>query len=193
MTEPADPRPTRAPRRDAARRREALIAAAAARFAEQGYGVPLETIAAAAGVGRATLYRNFVDREALALAIFSSAVDRLEAMIDPRAPIAATLATTVRAGTGALSLFARIAADLHLDDANRAAFQQLALRMETMFAPALAAAQARGEVSGEVTPRDLVMSMRMAGSVVLPFMDEAEVSAKIEAALRLLLNGLRPR
>jgi len=57
----------------------------------------------------------------------------------------------------------------------------------------LAAAQARGEVSGEVTPRDLVLSMRMAGSVVLPFMDEAEVSAKIEAALRLLLNGLRPR
>jgi AcrR family transcriptional regulator len=193
MIEPAEPRPTRAPRRDAARRREALIAAAATRFAEQGYGVPLETIAAAAGVGRATLYRNFEDREALALAIFSSAVDRLAAMVDPQAPIEAMLATTVRAGAGALSLFARIAADLHLDDANRAAFQQLALRMETVFAPVLHAAQQRGEVSREVTPRDLVLSMRMAGSVVLPFMDEAEVSAKIEAALRLLLNGLRPR
>ena len=193
MTDPAEPRPTRAPRRDAARRREALIAAAAACFAEQGYGVPLETIAAAAGVGRATLYRNFEDREALALAIFSSAVDRLEAMLDPQAPIEATLVTTVRAGTGALSLFARIAADLHLDDANRAAFQQLATWLETIFAPVLHAAQLRGEVSDEVTARDLVLSMRMAGSLVLPFMDEAEVSAKIAAALRLLLNGLRPR
>ncbi|MDJ0277850.1 helix-turn-helix domain-containing protein [Sphingomonas sp. 2R-10] len=193
MTEPAAPRPTRAPRRDAARRREALITAAAARFAEQGYGVPLEAIAAAAGVGRATLYRNFEDREALALAIFSSAVDRLEAMLDPAAPIGTTLATTVRAGTGALSLFARIAADLHLDDANRAAFQQLAMRLETVFAPVLHAAQLRGEVSDEVTSRDLVLSVRMAGSLVLPFMDEDEVSAKIEAALRLLLKGLRPR
>jgi AcrR family transcriptional regulator len=193
MIEPAEPRPTRAPRRDAARRREALIAAAATRFAEQGYGVPLETIAAAAGVGRATLYRNFEDREALALAIFSSAVDRLAAMVDPQAPIEAMLATTVRAGAGALSLFARIAADLHLDDANRAAFQQLATRLETIFAPVLHAAQLRGEVSDEVTARDLVLSMRMAGSLVLPFMDEAEVSAKIAAALRLLLNGLRPR
>ncbi|MGN5375637.1 TetR/AcrR family transcriptional regulator [Sphingomonas hankookensis] len=193
MTEPAEPRPTRAPRRDAARRREALIAAAAACFARQGYGVPLETIAAAAGVGRATLYRNFEDREALALAIFSSAVDRLEAMLDPAAPIETMLATTVRAGTGALSLFARIAADLHLDDANRAAFHQLGMRMETIFAPVLQAAQRRGEVSAEVTSRDLVLSLRMAGSLVLPFMDEAEVSAKIEAASRLLLKGLRPR
>ncbi len=193
MTDPAAPRPTRAPRRDAARRRDALIDAAATCFAEQGYGVPLETIAAAAGVGRATLYRNFDDREALALAIFSRAVDRLSAVLDPAAPIAETLATTVRSGTGALSLFARIAAELHLDDANHAAFQALGIRMETVFAPVLAAAQGRGEVGSDVTPRDLVLTMRMAGSLVLPFMDEAGAAANIDAALRLLLRGLSPR
>lgn len=193
MTDDAEPRPTRAPRRDAALRRDALIDAAATCFAEQGYGVPLETVAAAAGVGRATLYRNFDDREALALAIFSREVDRLAAMLDPDAPIVETVATMVRAGAGAFSLFARIAAELHLDDANRAAFQALGLRMEAILTPALDAARRRGEVRADATPRDLMMTLRMAGSLVLPVMSDDEVSAQIEAGLRLLFAGLRPR
>lgn len=193
MNDNAGPRPNRAPRRDAALRRDALIDAAAACFAEQGYGVPLETVAAAAGVGRATLYRNFDDREALALAIFSRAVDRLAAILDPDAPIARTIATMVRTGAGAFSLFARISAELHLDDANRAAFQALGVRMEAILAPALDAAQRRGEVRADASPRDLVLALRMAGSLVLPVMNEDEVSVQIETGLRLLFVGLRPR
>lgn len=192
MTDPLPPT-GRAPRRDAQLRRDALIDAAAACFAEQGYGVPLETIAAAAGVGRATLYRNFDDREALALAIFSREVDRLAAMLDPEAPITQTVATMVRAGRGAFSLFARISAELHLDDANRAAFQALGVRMEAILAPALDAAQRRGEVRSDATPRDLVLALRMAGSLVLPVMCDEEVGVQIETGLRLLFTGLRPR
>lgn len=192
MNDHAEPRPNRAPRRDAALRRDALIDAAAACFAERGYGVPLETVAAAAGVGRATLYRNFDDREALALAIFSREVDRLAAMLDPDVPIAQTIATMVRTGAGAFSLFARISAELHLDDANRAAFQALGGRMETILAPALDAAQRRGEVRADATPRDLVIALRMAGSLVLPVMRDDEVDVQIETGLRLLFTGLRP-
>ncbi len=193
MTDEADPRPTRAPRRDAALRRDALIAAAAHSFTTHGYGVPLETIAAAAGVGRATLYRNFPDRAALALAIFSREADRLEAALDPSLPIAQTIEAMVRNGADALALKARIAAELHLDRANISRFQELRLRMERILAPALAAAQRRGEVAVDITPRDLLYSIRMASSLVQPYMAEAEVSAQIQAALRLLLNGLRPR
>ncbi len=193
MNDDAEPRSIRALRRDAARRRDALIDAAATCFAEQGYGVPLETVAAAAGVGRATLYRNFDDREALALAIFSREVDRLAVLVDPTLPIAQTVAAMVRAGTGAFSLFARIAAELHLDDANRAAFQALGGRLEAILAPALVAAQRRGEVRDDATSRDLVLALRMAGSLVLPVMSDDEVSAQIETGLRLLFAGLRPR
>ncbi len=193
MNDDAEPRSIRALRRDAARRRDALIDAAATCFAEQGYGVPLETVAAAAGVGRATLYRNFDDREALALAIFSRAVDRLAVLVDPTLPIAQTVAAMVRAGTGAFSLFARIAAELHLDDANRAAFQALGGRLEAILAPALVAAQRRGEVRDDATARDLVLALRMAGSLVLPVMSDDEVSAQIETGLGLLFVGLRPR
>jgi AcrR family transcriptional regulator len=57
------PRP--ALRADAARNRDALIAAARAVFAEQGLGAPLDEIARRAGVGNATLYRRFPTREEL--------------------------------------------------------------------------------------------------------------------------------
>ncbi|WP_294320238.1 TetR/AcrR family transcriptional regulator [uncultured Sphingomonas sp.] len=193
MTDDAEPRPTRAPRRDAALRRDALIAAAADCFTTYGYGVPLETIAAAAGVGRATLYRNFPDRAALALAIFSRGADRFEAMLDPGLPIGETIEQLVRAGAESLALFARIAAELHLDHANIGRFQELRGRMERILAPALTAAQARGEVADDISPRDLVLTIRMASSLVQPFLSDEEVSVQVQVALRLLLNGLRPR
>jgi AcrR family transcriptional regulator len=54
------PRPLRA---DAERNRAAILAAAREVFAEQGLEAPLEEIALRAGVGIATLYRRFPDRE----------------------------------------------------------------------------------------------------------------------------------
>ncbi len=53
---------TRPLRKDAAERREALLKAAAEAFARDGLDTPLHVIAEQAGVGRATLYRNFADR-----------------------------------------------------------------------------------------------------------------------------------
>lgn len=53
-------------RADALRRREALIAAARELFLRDGEDVALETVAAHAGVGIATLYRNFPTRQDLA-------------------------------------------------------------------------------------------------------------------------------
>ncbi|HAT1549220.1 helix-turn-helix domain-containing protein [Corynebacterium striatum] len=52
-------------RADALRRRIAIIEAACAMFKRHGNSVSLEKIAQEAGVGVATLYRNFPDREAL--------------------------------------------------------------------------------------------------------------------------------
>lgn len=52
-------------RADAARNRDAIVAAARALFAEQGLGAPLDEIARRAGVGNATLYRRFPTREEL--------------------------------------------------------------------------------------------------------------------------------
>ncbi|MFJ3219154.1 TetR/AcrR family transcriptional regulator [Kitasatospora sp. NPDC086801] len=67
-TEPVRPVETvRAPklRADATRNRERIVLAARDAFVEHGADVPLDEIAKRAGVGNATLYRNFPDRTAL--------------------------------------------------------------------------------------------------------------------------------
>lgn len=65
-------------RADAARNRAKLLTAAAEAFAQQGVEVSLEDIAAAAGVGIGTLYRNFPTREDLVLAVYADQVSALE-------------------------------------------------------------------------------------------------------------------
>lgn len=70
----AGERPLRA---DARRNRDALLAAAVEAFAKDGADVPLETIAANAGVGVGTLYRNFPDRNALVEAAYRHEVEEL--------------------------------------------------------------------------------------------------------------------
>lgn len=62
-------------RSDALRRREALVREARRIFAENGAGVALETVADAAGVGIATLYRNFAQREALLDAVAAAVLE----------------------------------------------------------------------------------------------------------------------
>jgi AcrR family transcriptional regulator len=56
-------------RADARRNRDQIVAAATTVFADQGPDVPMEELARLAGVGVGTLYRRFVDREALVLAV----------------------------------------------------------------------------------------------------------------------------
>ncbi|WP_435269913.1 TetR/AcrR family transcriptional regulator [Streptomyces sp. 1222.5] len=64
------------PRADAVRNRERIVTAARDMFVEHGPDVPLDEIARRAGVGNATVYRNFPDREALVREVVCSVMDR---------------------------------------------------------------------------------------------------------------------
>ncbi|MEC9432535.1 MAG: TetR/AcrR family transcriptional regulator [Pseudomonadota bacterium] len=69
-----------APRRmraDAARNRDRLVEAAAARFAAEGVETSLEAIARDAGLGIGTLYRHFPTREHLVGAVYRRELDLL--------------------------------------------------------------------------------------------------------------------
>jgi AcrR family transcriptional regulator len=61
-------------RADAERNRAALATAAREVFAEQGLAAPLEHVAKRAGVGIATLYRNFPTRAALLDAVLADTI-----------------------------------------------------------------------------------------------------------------------
>ena len=69
-------------RADAAQRREAIITHARHLFAERGGDVALEAVAAASGVGIATLYRNFPSRGDLVHAVVQDIVDQIIHAVD---------------------------------------------------------------------------------------------------------------
>ena len=61
---------------------ETIVAAATDLISRRGESVTMADVAAAAGVGRATLYRYFPNRTALLIAISRTAVDDLSARIE---------------------------------------------------------------------------------------------------------------
>ncbi|WP_284251628.1 TetR/AcrR family transcriptional regulator [Litorihabitans aurantiacus] len=66
-------------RRDVARNQGALLEAAARVFTTSGVGAPVREIAAAAGVGVATLYRHFPTRADLVVAVYRHQIEECAA------------------------------------------------------------------------------------------------------------------
>jgi AcrR family transcriptional regulator len=77
VSEADSPRRLRA---DAERNRLRILDAAAVLFAERGLEVPLDDIAARAGVGIGTVYRRFADKDALIDALFEDKMRGIEAL-----------------------------------------------------------------------------------------------------------------
>jgi len=177
-------------RRDARERREALIRAAADCFAEKGYTVPLEEICARAGVGRGTLYRNFRDRAALALAVFEQDIDTLKATIDMSRPIDEVVGDIVRSGAKASALFTRMAIELPLSRENLDDFHHLGERMAAIIQPLVDRGHADGVLRPDLGVIDILLSMRMISGLLLPQMSEAEIREKIDRSMALLMRGL---
>lgn len=94
-------------RADARRNRELLLSAARDVFVEHGPDAPLEEVARRAGVGIATLYRRFPDREALMRAVALDVLHRVTA--EARAALAAE-----DDGFGALARYLHRALDLRI-------------------------------------------------------------------------------
>lgn len=90
------PDAARARRADAARNRQLLLEAARHLIDERGPAVVMDEVARRAGVGNATLYRNFPTRGDLLVAVYASDVDQLceqgAALLEAASPGEALLA-----------------------------------------------------------------------------------------------------
>src|SRR4051812_18785694 len=83
LATPAPPRE----RADAARNRRKILEAAAGLFAANGVGnVSMDEVAAAAGVGKGTLFRRFTDKSGLAVALLDELERDLQRQILEGAP-----------------------------------------------------------------------------------------------------------
>lgn len=174
-------RPTRA---DARRNYDAIIAAARDAFAELGTGVALEEIARRAGVGIATLYRNFATREELIESVYLGEVVLLaEAAAEyeslpPWEALRAWLDSFVRYTVTKRALIVGLNRDSEAFKASRAV-------LYGSGEPLLKRAQEAGAVRKD-TSIDDVMRL-VAGITATGFVDDAQR----ERVLSLALDGLR--
>jgi AcrR family transcriptional regulator len=188
MTTPSTARTLRA---DAQRNRDKLLTAATQAFADEGEDVPLETIAARAGVGIGTLYRHFPSREALAAAAYRTEVDALcAASADLLESLPADQA--LRAWTERFADY--IATKRAMGDALRSAagsdsplFAETRSRILGALRLLLEAGAASGRLRADVEPRDVMRVIN--GIWYLP--NGPEWRADVGRMLDLVIDGLR--
>jgi AcrR family transcriptional regulator len=187
MTTDTTARPMRA---DARRNREALLHAAGELFAEKGTDVSLEAIAARAGVGIGTLYRNFPNREMLVEAAYRTEVEQLcaaaaELLAGHRADVAlaewmdrfVTYTATKRGMSSALQSIS----------ANSDLRSEVRTQIVRAIGELLAAGAVDGTLRSDVDAADVQRAMGAIWNVG----DGPEWRAQAETIIRLLVDGLR--
>jgi AcrR family transcriptional regulator len=179
----AAPRPLRA---DARRNFEAVLAAARDAFADNGPDASLEDIARRAGVGIATLYRNFPTRSDLIDAVYVEEVEDLcrtaEDLGDlpPWEALMAWLRRFVAYCTRKRALVEGLNRD-------SAMFREARNAMYATSAPLLARAQASGDARDDVEIDDVMHLVTGLMSV------SYKTDEQRERVLMVALDGIRPQ
>jgi AcrR family transcriptional regulator len=178
-----------APRRraDAERNRDTILRTARAAFAEPGAPVSMAEIARRAGVGMATLYRNFPGRQELLEALYVEEVDAICAAsgtVGGDTP-GAVLEAWIRRFTEFFASKHDIAVELlEQTDQDNPVFDNSRARVLAAGRPLLIAAQESGEVRDDLT-LEQVLDMVIAVSAI------RGDSAYTEPILQAALDGIR--
>jgi AcrR family transcriptional regulator len=180
--------PAPARRADAERNRDKILSAARTAFADPDAEVSMAEISRRAGVGMATLYRNFPGRRELLEALYADEVDAVCAAaetIDGETPGAALVAWLHRFVAFTTSK-RHIAAELlkHTDRGNPL-FRNNRTRVIAAGRPLLAAAQHAGEVRDDLA---LEQILDMIVAIATIHGDTGYTGPILQAAL----DGLRP-
>ncbi|MFI6149179.1 TetR/AcrR family transcriptional regulator [Streptomyces sp. NPDC051109] len=182
-------RPLRA---DAQRNRDKILAAAVRVFTEEGLDAHLERIARAAGVGTATLYRNFPTREALVEAAYRNEVAQLRDAV-PGLLAAQPPYEALRAWTRLFMDYAT--AKLGMADALRAIaasgsnpYAHSHDMIQSAIAALMDACAEAGAIRTDIGPTDMFAAL--AGIALTSA--KPEQRAQAERLLDLTLDGLRP-
>ena len=176
-------------RADAQRNREKVLRAAREAFAAFGYGVPLDEIAALAGVGPGTVYRHFPSKEDLFEAVTAARVADLTADARRRADHG----DPGSAFYGFLGRFREeAAAKRDLPDAIAIA-GPLQHELHAALDVLLRRAQQAGAVRADITTPDLITLLKGLLRSISELPPGAADQALTDRLLTVITDGLRPR
>ncbi|MHB9861083.1 TetR/AcrR family transcriptional regulator [Streptomyces sp. YIM S03343] len=193
QTAPPVPRKVGRPRADALRNRERIVTTAREMFVEFGPEVPFDDIARRAGVGNATVYRNFPDRDALVREVVCSVMDRT-----------AEAAEQALAETGdafaALERFVHAAADERISalcpmvsttfDKHHPDLEASRQRVEQLVEEVMDRAKAAGQLRTDVDHGDLMVIVAQLGRPPAGA-NCISMDRFVHRHLQLFLDGLR--
>ena len=186
-----EPRPERA---DARRNRLKVLEAAERLFDEHGVkNVSLDAIAAAAGVGKGTVFRRFGDRAGLAVALLDQREQELQAKIltgppplGPGAPVAERLTAFLDAYLDLLDRHVELFADS--ENASEGARYRIGSYRLWHRHLAMLLEQARPELDGEYAAHALLAPL--AADLHLALRDEGFALDRLKAGLRQVAGAL---
>ena len=181
-----------APRRkDAQRNREAILDAARELFADCA-DVPMYEVARRAGVGQATLYRNFPDRRDLAAALLIEEMEHTEQLAAEHAGDPDAFFVLLRNVVETIARFHALGELAREDACVGSALNSRRRRLRELLTEPLRAAKAAGTVRCDVTVDDVFLVVLMVRGAIDGADGPAARAAAGSRALALLLDGLTP-
>ena len=178
-------------RRDAQRNRDAILAAARELFAECA-DVPMCEVARRAGVGQATLYRNFPDRSSLAAALLAEHMESAERVAAEHAADPDVVFLLLRNIVENMARFYSLGQLAREDACLGSALDRRRRRMAELIKEPLRLAKGAGTVRCDVTVEDLFMVVAMIRGAMEGADGAASRAAAGSRALALVLDGLTP-
>jgi AcrR family transcriptional regulator len=178
-------------REDARRNREAILTAARELFCESAQ-VSMAEVQRRAGVGHATLYRNFPDRRDLAAAVIADDVENLERLAEEHADDPCRFFVLLRslvenmARSSALSDLAGKEGDLDSE------LERIKTRVGEIIKRPLRDAKLAGLVRRDLTVDDIFLISRMVKGALDHLDNHASRAAAATRALNLVLDGVAP-
>jgi AcrR family transcriptional regulator len=178
-------------RRDARRNREAILEAARELFAESG-DVAMYEVARRAGVGQATLYRNFPDRDALIAALSLEWLDSLERVGAERAGDPDGFFVLLRAIVESQAQFHGLVDCAKEPSALASELELAQQRLAQLIAGALRDAKSAALVRDDLSLEDVFLVMAMVEGALSREADAAGRRVAAARVLALALDGLSP-
>jgi AcrR family transcriptional regulator len=178
-------------RKDAQRNRDAILAAARELFADSA-DVPMYEVARRAGVGQATLYRNFPDRRNLAAALLGEHMESTERLAAEHARDPDAFFVLLRDVVETIARFYPLAELAREDACLGSELDRRRRRLAELMKEPLRDAKAAGTVRRDLTIDDVFLVVSMVRGAVDTADDRAGRTAAAVRALALVLDGITP-